>query len=154
MQYPTSLITADGAYHCPVGSIRPFFTFGCCQMQKILKNTIWEICKAPPCPRHPISQLYPYSFSLKPKQAIVDDDIFLFSLCLFLLSTMKFQSIWKLHWRFIPVVDNIWPAFTFNVSFMTRFGGDTQSRNRWHDYVQTFFSEHGKNLLFAIFLCL
>ena len=25
MQYHVSLITADGAYHCPVGSIRPFF---------------------------------------------------------------------------------------------------------------------------------
>ena len=25
MQYHASLITADGAYHCPVGSIRPFF---------------------------------------------------------------------------------------------------------------------------------
>ena len=24
MQYHASLITADGAYHCPVGSIRPF----------------------------------------------------------------------------------------------------------------------------------
>ena len=27
MQYHASLITADGAYHCPVGSIRPFFYF-------------------------------------------------------------------------------------------------------------------------------
>ena len=25
MQYHASLITAGGAYHCPVGSIRPFF---------------------------------------------------------------------------------------------------------------------------------
>ena len=24
MQYHASLITADGAYHCPMGSIRPF----------------------------------------------------------------------------------------------------------------------------------
>ena len=28
MQYRASLITADGAYHCPVGSIRPFLN--CC----------------------------------------------------------------------------------------------------------------------------
>ena len=27
MQYHASLITDDGAYHCPVGSIRPFFIF-------------------------------------------------------------------------------------------------------------------------------
>ena len=27
MQYHALLITADGAYHCPVGSIRPFFLF-------------------------------------------------------------------------------------------------------------------------------
>ena len=29
MQYHASLITADGAYHCPVGSIWLFFIFNC-----------------------------------------------------------------------------------------------------------------------------
>ena len=30
-----------------------------------------------------------------------------------------------------PAVDNIWPALTSNVSFMTRFGEATLSKNRW-----------------------
>jgi len=36
MQYHASLITADGAYHCPVGSIRPFFYYtGACYLDPI-----------------------------------------------------------------------------------------------------------------------
>ena len=35
MQYHASLIAADGAYHCPVGSIRPFFQTNCLHLSYI-----------------------------------------------------------------------------------------------------------------------
>ena len=49
----------------------------------------------------------------------------------------SFNLFQRRHWHFIPAVDNIWPAFTSNVSFMTRFGGDT--RAKIDDFVQTWF---------------
>ena len=47
----------------------------------------------------------------------------------FLYFDVKLLSI-SFHWQRIPAVDNIWPAFTSNVSFMTGFRGDTLSKNQ------------------------
>ena len=62
MQYHTSFITADGAYHCPVGSTWPFFpTAGKSMLpEKLLKCAIAQFsrtfkirCKVQACYEYP-----------------------------------------------------------------------------------------------------